>query len=232
MTSWNRTVAVAGLALVGAAALTASFLQGPVDVQAGREFDFTISDDRVVPATDFAAKVSVIGSALVSGSTDMPVTMSVRIGDTDHDLFGPSTDPVYGNLNDHSPARHVIIDQVFAQGQDIQVAAASWKTDGQSTHMTASTAAPSDRVMVLRDGDAVPSLEGFAGQTSIAGFLAPYIDGDTHTVTIDADQIIYLFELGTTDLTSSAADFQDLVVLITLGDSPEALATRDLVGYD
>ena len=43
-------------------------------------------------------------------------------------------------------------------------------------------------------------------------------------MTMDENQSIYLFELGTTRLTSSAADFQDLVVLVTLGESPEALA--------
>lgn len=34
------------------------------------------------------------------------------------------------------------------------------------------------------------------------------------------DQVIYLFELGTTNLNSSAADFQDLVVVVTLGENP------------
>ncbi len=214
-------------AVVGAGAVCYSFLQGPADAQADRSFEFTISDDRVVPATDFAAKVSVIGSAITSGGVDMPVTMSVRVGDASHDLFGSSLDPVYGNLNDHSAARHVIIDEVFTQGDAITLAARSWTVDGESNHLTARTDSPSDLVHVLRDGDAVPDIAGFDGQASAEAFLRPYLNDDG-TVDLDADQVIYLFELGETDLSNPAADFQDLVVLITLGDTPDDLRRRDL----
>ena len=40
---------------------------------------------------------------------------------------------------------------------------------------------------------------------------------------MDPSQTIYLFELGTADLSDSRADFQDLVVLVTLGSSVEEL---------
>ncbi len=46
-------------------------------------------------------------------------------------------------------------------------------------------------------------------------------------MSLDENQAIYLFELGTTNLTSSAADFQDLVVLITLAHSVEELPDLD-----
>ena len=38
---------------------------------------------------------------------------------------------------------------------------------------------------------------------------------------LEDNQVIYLFELGMTDLTSPAADFQDLVVLVSLANIPE-----------
>ncbi|MEZ6192618.1 MAG: hypothetical protein R3C45_15195 [Phycisphaerales bacterium] len=51
-------------------------------------------------------------------------------------------------------------------------------------------------------------------------------------MTMDENQSIYLFELGTTRLTRAAADFQDLVVLVTLGESPQALAEEAEDGND
>ncbi len=210
-----------------AAGVTASFLCGPAPAQAAEGFDFVISDDRVVPATDFAAKISVIGSAIVDDGGDMPVTLSVDVAGLSYDVFSPSLDPWSGDVNTHLPARHAVIDQVFTAGDAIRIAARSWEPTPDATSlqpaMTVVSDAASEFVMVLRNGDAVPTLAGYAGQTSAHDFLAPYIDATACTVTIADDQVIYLFELGTTDLTSPAADFQDLVVLVTLGRTPDEL---------
>ena len=62
----------------------------------------------------------------------------------------------------------------------------------------------------------MPAIEPFQNQSSIETFLQGYIDDATDTVILDDNQAIFLYELGTTDLLSSAADFQDLVVLVTL----------------
>jgi len=67
-------------------------------------------------------------------------------------------------------------------------------------------------VIVLRDGDICPEYQGFDGQDEVTEFLAPYMDPDTREITIGTNDVIFLFEF-TSNLNSSAADFQDLVVL-------------------
>ena len=72
----------------------------------------------------------------------------------------------------------------------------------------------SRNVKVLRDGDTVPQIAGFLNQGNIESFLGGYITNGK--VTIDKNQAIFLYELGTTNLDSASADFQDCVVLVTL----------------
>lgn len=71
-------------------------------------------------------------------------------------------------------------------------------------------------VFVLRAGDPAPDKAPFGGQAPLAGFLAPYVNTVTKTMVLDYNQIILLFEY-VDDLTGSAADYQDLVILFTLG---------------
>ncbi|NNF41950.1 MAG: hypothetical protein HKN62_02695, partial [Phycisphaerales bacterium] len=87
-------------------------------------------------------------------------------------------------------------------------------------HMTVSSGDDSPYVIVLKDGDPVPAVPSFGDQSTIADFVAPYVDLDTDQITLADNQAIYLFELGTTDLSSPSADFQDLVVMLTLATDP------------
>jgi fibro-slime domain-containing protein len=72
------------------------------------------------------------------------------------------------------------------------------------------------QVRALRNGDSAPNIAGYNGQTSAKTMLLPYIDPATRKVTLLANQVIYLFELGTTSTGSTAFDMQDLVVLVDL----------------
>lgn len=77
------------------------------------------------------------------------------------------------------------------------------------------------QVKTLVNGEKAPPLAGFGGQKSVQDFLAPYLDADGR-VAISSNQVIMLFELGT-DLSvaphSPSADFQDLVMLMTISKS-------------
>ncbi len=201
--------------------------------QAGTPIDFTISEGRVVPSEDFAVKVSVLGAAITSSGVDMPVTVLVNINGTSYEPFGAADDPSAGNVNDHSPPRHFIVQDTFGPESTIDVTGTSWRTSG-SLYLQRNSFEESPSVKVLRDGDPVPNIAGFDGQADAVAFVLQYIDPDTNTMTMDVNQSIYLFELGTTRLTSTAADFQDLVVLVTLGTSPAALEEGDLAeaSYD
>ncbi|HEY9827739.1 MAG TPA: hypothetical protein V6D19_20060 [Stenomitos sp.] len=71
------------------------------------------------------------------------------------------------------------------------------------------------QVLALVDGDTVPLFAPFGGQRTIETFLKPYINS-SGKVTLNKNEVLYLFELGTTDPRSTAYDMQDLVVLATV----------------
>jgi fibro-slime domain-containing protein len=95
-------------------------------------------------------------------------------------------------------------------------------------HLTARSGDNSPYVLVLKDGDSVPSIPAFQDQTNLAYFVEPYVNTATGKVVLQDNQAIYLFELGTTNLSSSAADFQDLVIMITLATDPVYFFTPDV----
>jgi len=201
--------------------------------QADDTIDFNITDGRVVPSEDFAVQISVLGAAITSSGTPMPVTVEVNIGEQSYEPFGAMDDPDGGNVNDGLNPRHFIVDEMFDPEAGIDITGTSYRTSG-SLYLQRNSHEESPSVKVLRDGDPVPDISGFEDQADAVHFVQNYIDPDTNTMHLDENQSIYLFELGTTRLTSSAADFQDLVVLVTLGTSPEALENAELEGvaYD
>lgn len=181
--------------------------------------DFTITDGKVVPSESFAAMVSVLGAAITSGATDIPVTVQAEIGGTVIQPWGSYSNASEGDVNDHGPVRHHIYEQQLDAGEEIVISGQSWWNG--SSYIAVNSNAQSAQVKVLRDGDAAPAISGFNGQSTADYYIREYLDGGR--VNLDENQVIYLFELGTTSLSTSAADFQDLVVLVTLGESVEAL---------
>jgi hypothetical protein len=73
-------------------------------------------------------------------------------------------------------------------------------------------------VLVLKNGDSVPGIKPFGKQEEIQYFVRNYVDATTKKVKLDSNQAIFLFELYTTNLKADTADFQDLVVLVSLSE--------------
>jgi type II secretory pathway pseudopilin PulG len=74
------------------------------------------------------------------------------------------------------------------------------------------------QVKLLKDGDIVPEVKGFADQNSVEQFLRNYFEINEKgekVVKLESNQVLVLMELGVTDQSSSAFDMQDSVVLIT-----------------
>jgi hypothetical protein len=74
------------------------------------------------------------------------------------------------------------------------------------------------QVLVLKNGDSIPSYVPLGTQRTIDAFLTNYLDpasSNPKKVKIASNQLIYLYEVGTTSASSSAYDMQDLVVLAT-----------------
>lgn len=72
------------------------------------------------------------------------------------------------------------------------------------------------QVLTLRNGDTPPLFTPLGSQPAIDTYLTKYLDPATGKVKLAENQAIFLYELGTTNTSSSAYDMQDLVVLATI----------------
>jgi len=71
-----------------------------------------------------------------------------------------------------------------------------------------------NQVLTLTNGASIPEYAPFDDQPPIQSFLRDYIDSDQ--ITIQDNEVIFLFELGGTNPTNSTFDMQDLVILATI----------------
>ena len=196
-----------------------------LDAVLREDVEFLIEDGTIVVDHPFFADVDIVGAAIRSGSSDLPVTVSVAVGDSLAEPWGDFDSATGGNVNDNNNPRSFAGDVLFDASETIRVAARSWRKVSNSysgnydSHwrelMTVFSDGGTPNTNVLRDGDPVPQHNGYNGQASAEAFLAPYIDSNDRIV-LEDNQAIFLFELGTTNMNSSAADFQDLVVVVTM----------------
>lgn len=183
----------------------------------GAVTDFEINGANVTSSKPMAAKITVIGAALEAGNTVYPVTMQVRVGTKAYEFFG-DYGSVAGDVNDGKNPRHAIVPDLIMPGTALTVDGRSWveRNGTHSMHMTADST--SGQVLALRNGDTPPNVAGYGTQISAKEMLAPYLSNGK--VTLKSNQVIYLFEIWTTDRSSSAYDMQDLVVLVDLANDP------------
>ncbi len=173
--------------------------------------DFHISGDSVVTNEPAVAKVTFVGSAFVGGHG---ISGRVNIGSSAHTPFGAFDGASARNLIDQ-PSMEVVLPGTVSNGTPLTVDARCWSIGGGET-MRVNSASGGKQVQALRNGDSAPNVAGFSGQVSAKDMLSNYIDPDTNKITLRNNQVIYLFELGSTDTDSSAFDMQDLVVLVDL----------------
>jgi hypothetical protein len=180
---------------------------------------FVITGGNVVPQIDFGARVTIVGAFI----STLPVTVQIRAGNQTYEPFGPFATTATGNVNDNHNPRNFVLPTELPSGTTLAIKAKSW-SNASNGLLTVDSNISSPNVKVLRNGDAVPQIPGAAGQMSVAQVLTPYINAQTNKITLTANQAIYLFELYTTNLNSQYADFQDLVVVVTLGTSRASIS--------
>ena len=212
------------------------------------ESPFEPTDDgTIILTTDATIKYEVVGAAIsYGGQYDMAVTAQFIFDSADEnggtntqtvDPFGIYSDPIGSNLNTGDGANPVSYDlsEVYPAGTEVTIRAKSWKKkksrySGDSINhwkqymevistIVDGNASSLHNVMILTNGQSVPQVDGFMDQDNILTFLDAYVTNGT--VNIGDNQALILFELGTTNLSSSAADFQDLVVLMTFFPAEE-----------
>lgn len=172
---------------------------------------FTIDGGEVVIGSNniVSTLVEVLGTAFTSS---YPITTKFNVADIDIEPFGDYDNPSEGNIN---PDGDYSIDTGgLNAGDRVSIWGQSWYSRGGS-YLEVDSVTGGQNVVVLRHGDSVPSYTPLDDQDSIETFLAPYIDLTDDTIILDDNQVIFLFELGTTNTNSSSFDMQDLVLLIT-----------------
>lgn len=216
-------------------------------VQEAEDMGFSVSSDQIVTTEPFAVRIKVLGAAVsASGVYDCPVTVKIEVGTDNVEPFGSWTLPVNGNVNDSAddevnvdpadnPCSHAM-SSVYPAGTVIKIHSKVWlknnATDSGSsnshwyTYRTVDTSVDTNRVIALRHGDPVPNYVAFLNQLTIRDFIESYIDLSTNTMNLGRNQVIYLIEYNN-DLSSAAADFQDLVVLVTLAQDTSTLSDPD-----
>lgn len=183
---------------------------------------FTIQDGSLVPASEYTAEAKVLGAGFTygAGGPNIDIRLDVVIGATTHD-------PWPGNINNNgNPRSHTFTNQ--PAGAAIKVAATADKNGIYISPRTRWSNASTGWVYVLRDGDTPPNLGAFGGQSSAASYVSPYLDANGK-IDISDNQAIFLYELGNSQ-SGSAADFQDVVVLVSLQTQQTTVVQQDSTG--
>ena len=225
----NRRLTATGVVAILAALACADWVRGQVLVP------FQIDSGRVISEKECAVKLTVLGAANRSsahGGYDRATTLKLHVTDSVgatvvYEPFGSFEAPVEGNVNDGQSHTFTIFEMHDANSEFV-ITGRSWSWDGMgnsnsdwSVRQTENSNLDPDWVVVLRDGDVVPDLAGFDDQASVEDFLEPYLDIDTQLIHLGPNDAIYLFELAATSTSAAAYDLQDLIVLLTVQNSPD-----------
>lgn len=177
------------------------------------DISFFISGNEVVVNQPFKLDAQVLGVELPSYS----VTTKIKVGNKVYEPWGAFNNPDSGDVNDKNNPREFSSPDTHPASTSIGITGRSWRKQGRSysEHLTVDSTSQSANLIVLRDGDAVPDIKGAGGQKSVAQYVGPYVDA-SNRIDLEKNQAIFLYELYTTDLKSTFADFQDLVMLVSL----------------
>ena len=206
--------------------------EDPENSASPNDYTEEMPDGVVTPKDCFDATFAVRSVNLTWGANgpNVPVTLSAQLlaaeqgdGSTGRDLFGGNA--VASGATDTFTLRN---------GQ-------SYTLTAQAAHESWSVSYSSDgdlqQVLTLRNGDLPSQFDPFQDPIALGAALEGVIDPATGEVTIADNQVLYLFELGSTDQDSEQFDLQDLVVVVTL-DEPadpaecEAPAEEEDDGFD
>lgn len=156
----------------------------------------------VTPLCQGDVRLQVMGVQLTYGPGGPAIP--VRVDFTRDN--GASLAPLFGN----APVREGR-NVSFADVPSGAVIGIRGRADYASFHAAYMSYVADPHVAVLKDGDRAPAVAGFDGQRPVASYLRGYVTNGT--ITLEPHQAIILYEFNP-NLNSTAADFQDLVVLL------------------
>lgn len=118
----------------------------------------------------------------------------------------------YGYQTSVNPTK-VLLETNVANGDTINIGGRGYR-DGSWLPLY-NTASSTQNLILLKNGDRVPTTVPALNGSTIESFLLPYMDTTTKKVKIGNRDLILLMELGQTNPDNSGFDLQDLVVLVT-----------------
>ena len=124
----------------------------------------------------------------------------------------------HGTDGEVSPAE-VLISQIVEAGTRIDFSARAQKLN-KSWYSSRNTLGDVPMVQALTNGAYVPNYLPAYNQGTVASFLSQYISTDNQ-ITIGPRDVIYLYELYSTNPSSRHFDMQDIVVVVSFKDVPE-----------
>jgi hypothetical protein len=188
--------------------------------------DFDVDGDTIVPTVNYNFTATVIGTSLrIASGYLAPITVRFKKSSGPFEQpWGDFTKAVDGNINKAGTFTYTSGTISALTELDVWVRSysktQSWYDGTQNNHfnqkMQVRTETETTLVHALVDGDDVPTYVGAGTQPSVEDFLVDYVDPVTGKIDLAPNQVIYLFELWTTNMSSPDADFQDLVLLVTL----------------
>ncbi|MCW1916678.1 hypothetical protein OJ996_24035 [Luteolibacter sp. GHJ8] len=160
----------------------------------------------IKPKKDLKMKVRVLGASFqesILSFLPVEVMMSKNGGSWSRVFYGLQSS-VLPNL--------VLKTENVKKGDSINLGGRGYRDGWLPLYNTAST---TNNLVMLKNGDRVPTTVPALNGSSIESFLKPYMDTATKKVKIGDRDLILLMELGQTDTRNSGFDLQDLVVLVT-----------------
>ncbi|MBL4890183.1 MAG: hypothetical protein JKX97_09215 [Candidatus Lindowbacteria bacterium] len=169
----------------------------------------TINSNGSLTLTNGASPTfTILGSSITYGATgpQVPVSLSLNVNGQAQQLF-KGTGSTVGNAD---PS---VLSNLPAGSQLDFSGSSYYPWDDTNDIYTMNTQNNTPMIIALTNGMSIPDNTPFAQQPDIESFLGGIVDANGN-VTIADNQILYLMELGTTNESSPAADFQDLVFMV------------------
>jgi hypothetical protein len=166
-----------------------------------------ITPNIIKPKTDLKMRVRVLGASFQQNvNTYLPVEVMWSKNNSSWSRI------FYGRQTDVNPAK-VVLDTTVKKDELINFGGRGYRNNAWLPLYN--TAAVTPNLVVLQNGEKVPSTTPAFQQGLIESFLKPYLATDGKTVKIGERDLILLLELGQTNPNVSGFDLQDLVILVT-----------------
>jgi hypothetical protein len=189
-----------------------------------------------LPASFATGASAVAPFTVVGGGVVIPNTSTITVKNIASEYYHSTSGTIFltGGTTDSAALPSVGNTKTFTgvaanttlaiEGCSMASSTTYWTSSNNNTNVkfcpkSTNTAHQGKTVFTLKNGDTVPTVSPALNQVGIKDILKPYADSTGKTIKLNANQVIYLWELYSTATSGSDAqyyDIQDIVVLATI----------------